>query len=377
MKKVLLCSSLGNPHVVNQFRVICETLPNAEVDLLSLSYIKDKDLKSVSQYIKGVYTIGEPKGSNPIINRIVQVWAIVMMNFKINNQYDCILINAITPKYAPLFRTLRKHSRTLAISPWGSEVLRAGKKSLTLLKRFYKSADWITTVNHSRFESRLIELLDVDSNKFVNIPYGSKLIDMHISSQVTKEEAKKKMNLADSYIITCGYNGFATQNHLAVLSEINKIKELLPKNTHIILPMTYGLTEDYKKEVVRTLVELGFRFSIKTDFMSDEELYLLQRSTDIFIHLQKTDASSNSVKEYIMAGATVFNGSWLSYPEVELHGTPYIPVDDYEDLGAKISAYLRGDISLAITEDMFEGIKNFAYSNYVKNLSNAVLCWVS
>ena len=184
MKKILLCTSLGNPHVVNQLRIINETLPDADIDLLSLSYVKDKDIKSVSYFINRVYIIGELKVRNSVISRLAQAWSIVMMNFKIKEQYDCILINAITPKYAPLFRTLRKHSRTLAISPWGSEVLRAGKTSLALLKCFYKSADSITTVSHSRFESKLIELLDADKNKFVNIPYGSKLIDMHLNCKI-------------------------------------------------------------------------------------------------------------------------------------------------------------------------------------------------
>jgi hypothetical protein len=111
--------------------------------------------------------------------------------------------------------------------------------------------------------------------------------------------------------------------------------------------------------------------------MSLDRLYGLQCASDVFIHVQKTDASSSSVKEFILAGALVFNGAWLSYPEIEIHGVPYIPVDNINDLSVKIKYCYDNHIESVATTEMLDDIKRFSHSNFVTNWQKAVVEWTA
>lgn len=376
-KRVLVCSSAGNPHIRRLLRVICESQTGVQIDYMSLSYVKDKDLEDIRPYVSNCYILNNYSSKNSLDKLYHQSLSIIKLKKRIENIYDCTIICAITIKYLLLFNTIRKHSKKLIFYPWGSEIIKASKPSLFVLRFFYSKASGVVTIKNSRFENTIRTLLHVNQNKFIDIPYGSELIDMHAISNLSKEDAKKELGLNSDYIITCGYNGYATQNHMLIINSLFSEKELLPTNCHLVFPMTYGLTEEYKFELENTLQRTGFKYTIYTDFMPVERLYALQRATDVFIHIQKTDASSSSVKEFIVAGAKVFNGSWLSYPEIELHGTPYISVKSPELLSESIRNYYCGNIHLDITQEMMDDVKHFTHSNFVMNWQQAIKDWTA
>lgn len=375
-KRILVSSPVGNPHVFKQLDFIKKSFPDVEVDFLSLSYVNDKDVFRLKELVSKCYLLINKDFCDSFIRKILQFYGIICLRKQIMGNYDCIWINAITIKYLLIFSVLRNKTQTLVLSPWGSEVLRAGNLSLRILRLFYSKADKITTVRHSRFEKVIIKSLAIDERKLVDLPNGTKLIDMHIKGTLSKEEAKQKILLGDRFIVTIGYNGYKTQNHIAIIDELYKISNRLPRNTHLVLPLTYGLNDNYMNEIKEKLNKTNFKYTIYTDFMSIEQLYELQRATDVFIHLQKTDASSASVKEFIMGEAVVFNGIWLSYPEIEMHGVPYIEVNDFSDLNNKILEYLSGSLHPHVTKETIKDIKRFSHKESLVNSYNAVSEWI-
>ena len=51
----------------------------------------------------------------------------------------------------------------------------------------------------------------------------------------------------------------------------------------------------------------------------------LRKGTDLFIHMQQTDAYSSSLHEYLYSKTKVITAAWLSYKELETWGVPYKP----------------------------------------------------
>lgn len=376
-KSILVCSPVGNPHIIKQLKILKEACPDLNVDFMSLSYVEEKYIPELLSLVGNAYLLNKPRIRFNLIVKVAQLIGILRFRRLLTKNYNCIIINAITTKYRFLFSVLRKKSHILVLIPWGSEVLRASARSLNTLKKFYSQADYVTTVRHSRFEKDMIKFLNINESKLVDLPNGTKLIDMHITRHLEKDVAKRRMGLENKYIVTIGYNGYRTQNHIAVLDSLIKVSEYLPSNTHIVLPATYGFSKDYEEELVSKLEETGFGYSILKNFMENDHLYELQCSTDIFIHMQKTDASSASVKEFILAGTVVFNGAWLEYPEIEVHGKPYIVVEDFSDLNNKLKMFLTHYDAPHITEEMCKDIKKFSYSTSVKNWQEAVRQWIS
>ena len=72
-------------------------------------------------------------------------------------------------------------------------------------------------------------------------------------------------------------------------------------------------------------------------FLELPELFQLRQATDLFVHIQPTDASSGTLYEYILCEKKILNGAWLQYPEIEKEGIkPYFLVDSMETLGESI-----------------------------------------
>ena len=66
-----------------------------------------------------------------------------------------------------------------------------------------------------------------------------------------------------------------------------------------------------------------------TDYLTLDRLLLLRKCADMFIHIQPTDASASSVKEYILCGAKVLHGDWIVYDDLGSgKDRPYFPVPD-------------------------------------------------
>lgn len=78
-------------------------------------------------------------------------------------------------------------------------------------------------------------------------------------------------------------------------------------------------------ELKNQLQSTGLNYRLLSNYLSDQEMIWLRKGTDLFIHMQQTDAYSSSLHEYLYSKTKVINAAWLSYKELETWGVPYKP----------------------------------------------------
>ena len=276
----------------------------------------------------------------------------------LKHRYDLVNVHLWNRNSFFLYPFYRIISPKLMISPWGSDVYRINAFDKLIAKLCYHKVDYIS-VAPIKFRDDIATLFNVPDGKFVNLGFGSDTIDaINAQKKLSKEEAKKKLGLEDSYIITCGYNASISQNHHKLLDAIEKIQSQLPENLCLVFPFTYGGTELYKKEIKQRLETCGIHYIMYTNFLSLDKLVALRKSSDIFIHMQSSDAYSASVQEYLLCDTAVINATWLRYPTLEKYGKPYKQIDTFEQLPNSILEILSGDFPVISSKLKLEIINN-------------------
>lgn len=282
-------------------------------------------------------------------------------NFSKNRKYDIINVHFPNRYMSCVFNYLRAMSKNIVISPWGSDLLRRDATSLKRLKIFYEKADYITLnpVSSSHLGSMgkmLLEDFKIDPKKMVGSFWGSELVDYAIKNgdSISQDDAKKRFDLSDRYVITCGYNRQKAQRHKDIIEAIDQQKNKLPENLTLLFPMAYGnlskdkYAKDYINELQMECKKRELHAVFVTDFLSVEDLYKLRKATDIFVHVQTTDAGSRSVYEYILCNKKIVHGSWVKYVGLEAFKPLfYFPVDTLDNLGDVIvKAYNSENIKI-------------------------------
>ena len=254
--------------------------------------------------------------------------------FVAGKHFDYISVQYIKPEYCFLVDYFKQCSSHLVLTPWGSDVYRINWLYKRLVKRVFDKADFITGPD-DRFTRDFTKIFHVPANKIVHCDLGVELIDYIIAhkNQINTKEAKHQMGIEDNYVITCGYSAHRTQQHLAMIEAIHQIKDELPSNLLLFFPLTYPNDPEYKNELKQKVDECGLKAMYFNHFLDIEHLYLLRQATDLFIHIQPSDASSGTLYEYILCEKKILNGAWLKYPEIEKNGVkPYFTVCSLDDL---------------------------------------------
>lgn len=272
-----------------------------------------------------------------------------------NRRFDIVNIHFPNRYMSFVYKYLRVMSKNIVITPWGSDLLRRPKKNLEQLSLLYKNADYVTLPASSTSPIVRIVLKDfkVDPQKLVGSFWGTDLVDFAIKNgkSISQDDAKIHFGLLGRYVITCGYNKQEEQRHKDIILAIDQVRDQLPNNLTLLFPMTYGnwttqagyldnLNEECKKRNLHAV--------FVTDFLSVEELYKLRKATDMFIHVQTTDAGARSVYEYILCEKKIVQGSWIKYAKLESFSPLfYFPVDKLENLGvAIVKAYQSEKIEI-------------------------------
>ena len=274
--------------------------------------------------------------------------------FAKNRKYDIINIHFPNRYMSCVFKYLRTMSNNVVISPWGSDLLRRDATSLKRLKVLYEKADFITMPADSVGPIGKILLQDfkIDSKKMIGSFWGSDIVDYAIKygDTISQDDAKERFGLSGRYVITCGYNRQEAQRHKAIIAAIDQHRNQLPENLSLLFPMNYGnlsydkYIRDYIDEVIEECKKRNLHAVFVTDFLSVEDLYKMRKATDIFVHVQTTDAGSRSVYEYILCNKKIVHGSWVSYKKLEsFKPLFYFPVDTLDHLGEVIVKAYKSD----------------------------------
>lgn len=253
-----------------------------------------------------------------------------------NGPFEVAHLQWLDRKNMLAIKEVRKYTRRLICTFWGSDLLRASNKELVRYKACLKKADYIT-VSTNVMRQRLSDSYSGELNDKIKMErFGISSLDY--IDDVDTESCKKKYNLPpEKIVVSIGYNGKESQQHVKTIDAISMVDDKTKEKLFILLPMTYGLNDTYREELVERLQASGLDYKVIDWKMDDEEIGMLRKATDFFIHSQITDAMSASVQEYLYAKKLLFNPKWIKYPEIEKAGAFFIEFEDFEDLTNKVT----------------------------------------
>lgn len=295
-----------------------------------------------------------------------------------NRRYDIINIHFANRYMSFVYKYLRAMSNNIVITPWGSDLLRRPKKNLEQLSYLYKKADYVTLPANCAWPMVKIVLDDfkIDPQKLVGAFWGSDLVDFAFKNgeTISQEDAKKEFGLSGRYVITCGYNPQKAQQHKAIITAIDQKKKFLPDNLTLLFPFNYGgnlnILKEYVDEIKEDCKKRNLHAVFITEYLSVEELYKLRKATDMFIHIQTSDAGARSVYEYILCNKKIVQGSWMNYAELESFSPLfYFPVEKLENLGDVIVQAYNSD-NIEIPQGVMDIVLNRGWNNKIKMLND-------
>jgi hypothetical protein len=297
--------------------------------------------------------------------------------FSKNRKYDIINIHFANRYMSYVYKYLRAMSNNIVMSPWGSDIMRRPKKNLEQLSYLYQKADYITLSANVAWPIVNIVLDDfkIDPKKLVGGFWGSDLVDFAIKNgkTISQEDAKDRFGLTGQYVVTCGYNRQEAQQHKAIIEAIDKKRKQLPGNLILLFPMTYGnmtYQGKYVEEVKDECKKRNLQAIFVTDFLSVEDLYKLRKATDIFVHVQTTDAGARSVYEYILCNKKIVQGSWMNYAELESFSPLfYFPVKKLDDLGEVIVHAYNSD-NIEVPQEVMDIVMNRSWENKITKMND-------
>lgn len=371
----LLIVGIINDHHIQRFiKHLRSVNSSARIDFLATT-INDNVPQEVLSCVDNLYVAAEISKKNSFIEPLLKFTATLKVLKSIqSNHYD--VVNIQNAHYYRFFyiKYLRRMTNTILLTPWGSEIYRVNGIRKFLLKKLIKSVDVVTTANN-KFGNDVKRLFKLPKEKTVCLDIGSDTIDYITENLITidKATAKKELNVEGKYVITCSYNGSPTHKHEIIIDAINRIKDQLPDNLVLFFPFTYAAPQGYSSKLKSQMDHLGIKYLFFEKYLSVKELFLLRRAADVFIHIQPSDANSQSLQEYLLCGSKVVNGEWLRYSELECDGVmPYYVVKDLDDLSEVLLMAYKAD-SIVVPQKTIEYIRSYGWREWIRKW-NSYFC---
>lgn len=260
-------------------------------------------------------------------------WRKVKSQISKTDCFDVIHIQFVNQRKLFLLKCLKQHYKKAVVTFWGSDLLRRSDKELMNMIPYLRMAHTIT-VGADGMKNYLSARFPEDIVKKTRVVhYGVNSLKAINEFNASLSETKEKWGVPnDRLVVTIGYNGSKQQNHLSIIKSISEISENIRRRLFVIIPVTYGLDEDYYQEIELALEKSEIDFRIRREYMGFCEIAELCFITDVFIHGQATDALSASVQEYLCAGKLLLNPTWIKYEELKEKSVYYWEYDGFDQL---------------------------------------------
>lgn len=252
------------------------------------------------------------------------------------------------PFYSLMYvRCAHSHGIKSILTPIGSDALRVKGRAERLLRRGFDQTDYVTITAHSGFAAKVVDKFKIDNDKVIDLSYGSDAISeiSRMKGHYSREELARMLDIPYSdYYICCGYNAHMAQNHIEMLQAIAANAAFLPKDCIILFPLGYGPGKQVRAQLEQANQEYGLHIVYMMDYLSPSKVAALRLITDLFIHIQITDAHCFTMREFLLADTKVINGRWLSYPELEQYGMPYYECADKNSLQNVLESFFKREL---------------------------------
>jgi glycosyltransferase involved in cell wall biosynthesis len=271
--------------------------------------------------------------------RLFQKWSNATRLLARMEQYDLCHIHGVDPFYGLVITQLKKHAGQVISSIYGSEFyLCPSKLHKMLMARVYRASDLVSLTNEATRADFVSTFGDRYRNRSQTLRYGlTPLEEIRRIEHVSASECKSRLAInPDTITVMCGYQGNPNNQHFAILSALERVSRELPDNLMLLLPMTYGGTPEYMRQVKQRLIETGLPFKLFEEFVPDREVAYLRKATDIMINLPASDQFSGSMQEHMYAGSVVITGNWLPYSSFDALDILTVKVPTVDEVGAQL-----------------------------------------
>ena len=255
-------------------------------------------------------------------------------------QYDLIDFHAFTVNYIPLMRHCVANQIPYDITLWGSDIMRADETTIREKKFGFdhchriKATENLQAVVSEKYPGLYEE-------KFKTVYWGNndyEIID-RVWNAIPERAALKAAFIpeaGDRIIVTCGYNGSKGQNHIGILETIGRLSSEEKNSIFILLPMTYGATNEYLQIVEEAAKRAQVLFVIYSKRLSEEIVAKIRLVSDIVVNMQDTDAFSASLQDHLYCENVLLIGEWLNYIPLD-KADVYYQKTSFSELGLKLS----------------------------------------
>lgn len=282
-----------------------------------------------------------------------------------SGHYDVINLHSVCfPDlvYAIILKYIM-HEKVI-LSYWGSDLLRVNDKKLYIMGMFAKYADFVT------FDNKDLEMKFRETYKWAykvpskTILFGLPVLDIinEKCKSISSADLRKKWKIpVEKTVIAVGYNGVLEQQHIKVLREIGNLEDKFKEQIFILLQMTYGATEAYRKQVVDAAKKTGCEYMEIKQFLKEDQVADLRIMTDIFINAQTTDAFSGTVCENLFAGTLLLNAEWLRYQEFKEYDFQYLEFKSINEIGQLIKTALEQEIEISKNKELVWKLRSWEH----------------
>lgn len=304
-----------------------------------------------------------------LIRKLMSLRVIRNINRNID-QYDVILIHGFWKSSCQAYRKLKTKKIFTIGAIWGSDFYKREQNDSLMLKTM-DSCNLITISTEEMMKDVLV-VKQIDRNKIRNCLFGlAPLNNLYQLQHISAKESKEKLGFnKNDFIITCGYNASKNQQHIRIIKSLVHIRSQLPRQTRLVLPMTYGGDEVYRLEIKKLLVGSGFNYTIYEEFLTNEMVAYLRKATDLMLQLQITDALSGSTQEHLFAHNIIVTGAWLPYQSLRKKGIYYETIEHLDELESKILYIVNNFIKIkdiVSTSNTAKKFKEALWSECIKD----------
>ena len=320
--KLLVVGDIGIIFTYEYVTEIASKFPGCSIDILSFSPRKDANAEREANLIAlGCHIFYQPSykllKKHKLLHGFIRLGE--FMRYRLCRQYDRINIHFPGADSIAVCYWASKKARVVT-SLYGSDILRASKRSLAVVKKLLLRSDAITVASRTIQEQVSQKISAQFDDKIEIVRYGSNAAGYMSKAIAASSKAECKQHFgfpADRITVLCGYNGSRAQRHIEILQELKKLSSQTQNKLFLVLQCSYGFSESYYKELSAALDASPLEGVIVTDFMQGEVLAKFRNSIDVFLNLQPTDVLSATMIEELEAGAVVVKGDWLCYPDLD------------------------------------------------------------
>lgn len=326
MRKTILLVGDGNHQFIFYLAKYLKKIDNIQIHLLSFTKVNKEE-----HYFDRIYHYGSGNLYGTI-GAFISALKLFSFFFRNRNFYSVISFQFIRPIYYYLFKLkLLNENHNTVLSVWGSDIMSSSIKQSKIAYILKKAKK--TTCATSKIRNEIVNLAP-DQNQIRFIKYG--LEPLEYIKKITDDSLACKEMLGidiNKFVVTIGHNASPNNQHINCLHEISKsltTKQL--ENIIFILPLTYGREMNYVEKLKRIAAVSGLDITFFENYMTDSDVALLRKATDLYINVQVTDMLSGAMQEHIYAGSRVITGRWLDYCELKEIGVNLIEIDAISEI---------------------------------------------